>query len=95
MKEKIIAFLKALKNALMASDKWLHLAAGFTIVALIAPFSILWAVVAAAVIGVGKELYDQISGKGTPELLDIAAVLVGVILAVIFYYYTRAIILYV
>lgn len=95
MKEKIIAFLKALKDALTASDKWLHLAAGFAITALIAPFSILWAIVIAVLVLLGKELYDQISGKGTPELLDIAAGVTGVILAVVFYYYTSLIVLYV
>ena len=33
--------------------------------------------VAAALAGLGKEVYDAVTGSGTPELLDFVATVVG------------------
>ena len=62
----------------MPKDKKLHIAAGFIIGSIGAclwgaPFGFGLAVLA----GLGKEVYDKISGKGTPEAFDSLATVVG------------------
>ena len=58
-------------------DKQLHFYSGGFLAALLMPFGfeVAWLVVAAA--GVGKEVYDKVSGKGTPEWKDAFATIVG------------------
>ena len=59
------------------TDKQLHFFSGGFLAALLMPFGfeVAWLVVAAA--GVGKEVYDKVSGKGTPEWKDAFATIVG------------------
>ena len=63
----------------MPLDKKLHIIVGFVIGFLgayflrSAPFGFGLAVLA----GLGKEVYDKISGKGTPEAFDSLATVVG------------------
>ena len=64
-------------------DKKKHFVAGFAIAAVVSLFAgyivgLLVAILAAA----GKEIYDKVSGKGTPELLDFVATVAGAIAAV-------------
>lgn len=61
------------------NDKILHLMAG-ALVAMLARlygFTPAEAIVAAAVLGLGKEVYDLKSGKGTPDPIDFAATALG------------------
>ena len=57
-------------------DKQLHLLAGGALAAALHPFGILHAVIAVAVIGIGKEVYDHF-GRGTPDVMDAAATVWG------------------
>ena len=58
-------------------DKQLHFFSGGMLAGLLMPFGfeVAWAGVVIAAIG--KELYDRVSGKGTPELADTLATIVG------------------
>ena len=58
-------------------DKQLHIFSGGFLAALLMPFGfeVAWLAVAAA--GVGKEVWDKVSGKGTPEIADAFATIVG------------------
>lgn len=59
-------------------DKLLHFAVGVLVFAAILPFSGPWfAFAVACIAAVGKEAYDHLTGKGTPELLDAAATVAG------------------
>jgi succinate dehydrogenase/fumarate reductase cytochrome b subunit len=71
------------KSYLTASDKWLHLAAGFIIAFFVGIPCPQWAWAVALIVGAGKELYDKISKKGTPELWDFIFVVIGSVLAYI------------
>lgn len=79
MKTNIL--FKAFKNYLLASDKWLHLAAGFTIALLVGTFSPLWGFIAGILAAAGKEVYDKVSKKGTPELWDFIFTVIGALSA--------------
>ena len=59
------------------TDKALHFFSGGMLAGLLMPFGfeVAWAVVFTA--GVGKEVYDKVSGKGTPEFKDAFATIVG------------------
>jgi len=69
-------------------DKQLHFFSGGMLAGLLMPFGfeVAWLGVVAA--GVGKEVYDKVSGRGTPEIMDAVATILGgsvvVIWAVIF-----------
>jgi len=69
-------------------DKQLHLLSGGFLAALLLPFGFEWAWAGVVIAGVGKEVYDLVSGKGTPDWKDAFATIVGgsviVIWAVIF-----------
>ena len=58
-------------------DKALHFYSGGMLAGMLMPlgFEVAWTGVAIA--GVGKELYDLLSGKGTPEWKDAFATIVG------------------
>ena len=83
MKTKILQALKTLKAYLLASDKWLHLAVGFIITFFIGLFSPLWGFTAGILAAAGKEVYDKVSKKGTPELWDFIFTVIGVLLAIL------------
>ena len=71
------------KSYLTASDKLLHLAAGFVIAFFVGVPCPAWAWAIALIIGAGKELYDKLSKRGTPEMWDFIFVAVGMIAAYI------------
>ena len=58
-------------------DKQLHFFSGGMLAGLLMPlgFEVAWAGVVLA--GIGKEVYDKVSGKGTPEWKDAFATIVG------------------
>lgn len=63
---------------MIANDKLLHFTAGVLAFAAILPFAGPWLAFAVACIAaIGKEAYDHLTGKGTPELLDAAATVAG------------------
>lgn len=68
---------------MLARDKALHFVGGFLIGLTVAPFFGISAMIPVALAGFGKELYDNISKKGTPELLDAVATIAGGAVAVI------------
>ena len=76
----------------MGIDKVYHLMAGFliTVVTFIITQDITLAVGASVVGGIGKEIYDKKSGKGTVEALDAVATIFGGGLACgVIYYLVR------
>ena len=77
MKEKILQALTTFKGYLFSSDKWLHLAAGFIIAFFVGLFGVFYGLSA------GKELYDNFSKKGTPEVWDFIFSVVGVLAGVL------------
>jgi len=59
-------------------DKKLHMLAGAAITATVALYlDPLAGVLACALVGAAKEVYDKVSGKGHPELLDFVATVFG------------------
>lgn len=83
METKILKVFKTLKAYLLASDKWLHLAAGFIITFFTGIFSPLYGFIAGILAAAGKEVYDKVSKKGTPELWDFIFTVIGVLLAIL------------
>lgn len=72
--------IKTVIAAFSGDDKKKHFIAGFLIAAVISLFfGYLIGIAAAAVAAAGKEAYDKISGKGTPELLDFIATILGAV----------------
>lgn len=67
-------------------DKQLHAAAGFVIGFLFSLVSPLLGVVMAIIAGIGKEIYDKVSKKGTPEFLDFVFTVLGGLLGVLNYW---------
>ncbi len=63
----------------IAKDKKLHLIIGFFIALLLNIYIVV-------LIGAGKEVYDKVSKKGTPELLDFIYTVAGGILAYLILY---------
>lgn len=64
-------------------DKKQHFLAGFAITAITSIFfGYIVGVVVAILASAGKEIYDKVTGKGTPELLDFVATVVGSVAAV-------------
>ena len=62
---------------IIPADKANHLAYGATLACIGAFHSVLAGAVACAVFGIGKEIYDRVSKRGTPDVLDAVATLVG------------------
>jgi len=58
-------------------DKQLHFFSGGMLAGMLMPFGFEVAWTGVAIAGVGKELYDLLSGKGTPEWKDAFATIVG------------------
>ena len=54
--------------------------------------SVIAGAIACFVAGLGKEIYDKVSGKGTPERLDFFYTVFGGFLAVIIYELIKAIV---
>nr|DAT94828.1 MAG TPA: putative periplasmic lipoprotein [Caudoviricetes sp.] len=66
-----------------SSDKWLHLAAGFIIAFFVGLFGVFYGLCAGIAAAAGKELYDNFSKKGTPEVWDFIFSVVGVLAGVL------------
>ncbi len=66
----------------MPVDKILHLLAGFSIAALLAPFVLWWALLPVALAGAAKELRDR-SGHGTYDPRDFWWTVAGGVVAVL------------
>ena len=63
---------------MIATDKLLHILAGIAIAAFTLPFGVTFSVVAVLLAALFKEVYDKLSGKGTPEVMDaVATILAG------------------
>ncbi len=63
----------------IAKDKKLHFLVGFLIALLVNIYAVI-------VIGALKEIYDKVSKKGTPELLDFIYTVVGGLMAYLLLY---------
>lgn len=81
MKTKILQAFKTFKGYLFASDKWLHLAAGYAIATYIGVFCPIAGLATAIIIGVLKEINDRLTKKGTPELWDFLFTVLGAVVA--------------
>ena len=62
---------------LLQRDKLLHYTVGTLLYATTYLLVGYLAIVVVTVVAVGKELYDKVSGKGTPEYLDALATITG------------------
>ena len=74
------------QNAVMKipQDKKKHFVAVFAITAIVSLFfGYIIGVIVAVIAAAGKELYDKVTGTGTPEVLDFVATIVGAAAAVI------------
>lgn len=61
-------------------DKRKHFIAGFAIAAVVSlPLGYLIGIASAIVIGAAKEAYDHFTGKGTPEMKDFIATVIGAV----------------
>lgn len=86
-----MTFKEFLRERCFSLDKLLHIGACYFIATIVAAVLHLcgndipsvWGVVAALVIGLGKEIWDAVSKKGTPSGGDFVADILGCILAVI------------
>lgn len=61
-------------------DKFLHLLVGFIIAFLIGLINPFIGLGTAILAGIGKEIYDKVSKKGTPEFLDFVFTAIGGVL---------------
>lgn len=71
-------------NRLLTEDKLKHIVVSAIICVALNLFLPWW--VAAGItfaVGIGKEVYDKVTGKGHPEWEDLAADLVGIIIGVL------------
>lgn len=76
--------MKSLLNSLLAEDKLKHIVASAIIAVVLSLFFPWW--VAAGItfaVGVGKEVYDMMSGKGCSEWGDLLADVVGIIIGIL------------
>lgn len=74
------------QNAIMKiqQDKKKHFVAGVAITAIVSLFfGYIIGVIVAVIAAAGKELYDKVTGTGTPEVLDFVATIAGAAAAVI------------
>ena len=62
---------------MIPTDKQLHLYSGGMLAGMLMPFGFEVAWLGVVIAGVGKEIYDKVSGKGTPEWKDAFATIVG------------------
>lgn len=62
---------------LLQRDKLLHYAVGTLLYATTYLLVGYWAIVVVIAVAIGKELYDKVSGRGTPEYLDALVTITG------------------
>ena len=71
-------------NRLLTEDKLKHIVVSAIIAVALNLFLPWWVTgLITLAIGVGKEVYDKVSGKGHPEWEDLAADLVGILIGVL------------
>ena len=58
-------------------DKQLHFYSGGMLAGLLMPLSVQLAVFGVIFAAIGKELYDLLSKRGTPEIMDAVATILG------------------
>ena len=86
--EKVVAFVEGLPF-----DKKLHYAAGLLIAGVLTNFlPVLIAVAIAVAVGIGKEVYDRVTKKGTPEFADFLWTTAGALTWLLLYYAVSGII---
>lgn len=80
--EKVVALVEGLPF-----DKKLHYAAGLLIAGVLTNFlPVLIAVAIAVAVGIGKEVYDRVTKKGTPEFADFLWTTAGALTWLLLYY---------
>lgn len=62
---------------MIAQDKLMHFLIGTLLAIMTVSYLGVWSLLVVFIAGVGKEVYDKVSGKGTPELMDIAWTMYG------------------
>lgn len=68
----------------IASDKLLHIVVSATIMVVLGLILPTWvAALATLCIGIGKEIYDKVSGKGCCEWMDLVCDCVGILIGVL------------
>jgi hypothetical protein len=68
----------------MDKDKLLHIVVSAVIMVVLGMLLPTWvAALATLCVGIGKEVYDKVSGKGCAEWEDLAADLVGILIGVL------------
>lgn len=65
----------------IGKDKAKHIAVSFLLCLLFGYYNTLFGVIFTFAIGIGKEVWDKESGKGTPDVYDILANFIGILLA--------------
>lgn len=68
-------------------DKLLHYVVGTVVYSLCSLFIGMYAIVIVLVIAIGKEVYDYVSKKGTPEYMDAVATVLGGVIGLLGAYY--------
>jgi hypothetical protein len=71
---------------MIPTDKKLHLLAGIIIASIFVHTSPILSIGMVSLIAISKEVYDKVSGKGTPELMDILYTLIGGGIPIILHY---------
>lgn len=89
MKDKILRALQTFKGFLLASDKWLHLAAGFVIAYFAGFLSPVLGFILGVLVGAGKEIYDLVTKRGHAEVWDFFFTVVGVLSGLFFLWIAR------
>lgn len=65
------------------TDKLIHFLGGMCICFIIGLFLPILGLIATVLVGIGKEVYDHVSKKGTPEINDAIATILGGLIAFI------------
>lgn len=67
----------------ITKDKWEHYAVALTLTCLFDIFLQTWlAAIVVLAISIGKEVYDKVSGKGTPDWYDLLADVLGIAIGI-------------
>ena len=80
--EEAILILGSEEN-IMQQDKLKHLIAGVLVGASVGYIKPVYGVIAGTVVGIGKEIYDAETGRGTVEVADAVWTVVGSVLGAI------------
>lgn len=68
----------------LTNDKLLHIVASAVIMVVLGLFLPTWvAVVSTLCVGIGKEVYDKVSGKGCFEYMDLVCDCIGILIGVL------------